>query len=153
MVGTGMLPSGRATPSAKHNLGLSGLSHAACMLAVYASRLGCPSPRKTRYRPAGPALAGRDSHPLGSDADFQGDIGFLLPISPGFAWRNARARARARSNASTSKGYFNCTQELGIERTSQGLLKKPRPAGIKAGHGHGHGNGHGNRFVISAEHI
>jgi len=32
---------------------LSGLYHAARKLAVYASRLGYPFPRKTRYRPAG----------------------------------------------------------------------------------------------------
>lgn len=45
-----------------------------------------PGPRKTRYRPAGWALAGRDFHPLGFHLEFQ-KVGCLLSLrarhSPG----------------------------------------------------------------------
>ena len=48
----------------RHSL-ISGLNHAACAPAVYASRPGSPSePRKTRFRLVA-TLAGRDLNPQG----------------------------------------------------------------------------------------
>jgi hypothetical protein len=69
-----MLPSGSQTPWASGQV-LSRLNRTAHLLAVYASWPGLPRglPRKTRYRPAGWALAGQDSHPLGSTLDFQAE--------------------------------------------------------------------------------
>jgi len=54
-----------------------------------------PTPRKTRCRPAGYALVGRDFHPLDSILKFQGDIDFLLPPEPVLAWRTSN-RSLAR---------------------------------------------------------
>ncbi len=48
---------------------------------------GRPGPRKTRYRPVRPDLAGRDFHPLGFKASFKRSSLHLHSLAPGFSWR------------------------------------------------------------------
>src|SRR5579883_942261 len=60
-----------------------------------------PGPRKTRYRPAGWALAGRDFHPLGFHLEFQ-KVGCLLSL-------RARHSPGARTSNSSDVGRLQST--------------------------------------------
>ena len=63
----------------------------------FAARVA-PVPRKTRYRPAGYALVGRDFHPLGCFLEFLG-FGSSFPLEPGFSWRNVDMPGLRRGSA------------------------------------------------------
>ena len=82
-----------------HNLAFRGsLSRPAGLLSTLRSP-GRPGPRKTRYRPAGFALAGRDFHPLDSSSSFRilRHSSFLsIQASPG-----ATSCAKTRSSRAT----------------------------------------------------
>ena len=68
---------------------ISGLNHAARVLAVYASSLllsGHPLQRKTRYRP-GASLGRTGLSPAGSLRKVSTILPTSLPPFPGFAWR------------------------------------------------------------------
>ena len=73
LVGSSMLPSAfsNGVGSRLQDV-VSGLYHAACMLAVYASRPGLPSVAAQDSLPAGgPPWPGRDLNPLGPSVKFQ----------------------------------------------------------------------------------
>jgi hypothetical protein len=70
-----VLPSATGTALATTIISISRLHHAARAPAVYASWLGYPSPRKTRFQPGALPLAGRDFHPLGPFLEFHQVIG------------------------------------------------------------------------------
>jgi hypothetical protein len=72
-----------------HGAQLSGLTHAACALPVYASQRRLPDHHATLGSGWWPAFAGRDWRPAGTLRGFPSfAIRSSLPPSPGFAWRN-----------------------------------------------------------------
>ena len=85
-----LLSSGITKPSTAAIIRVSELNHTAHKARCLRFAAGVtPGPRKTRYRPAGYALVGRNSHPLGSNSKFQGGISSSFPNGPSFAWRTA----------------------------------------------------------------
>jgi hypothetical protein len=90
---------------------------------------GCPGLRKTRFRLAGYALVGRESHPLGSFLKFLGDIDFLLPLEPVFAWRTSfRSLAYfcqlRRARIDCRRGCALTSKEADLRRSLSGSLRR-----------------------------
>ena len=87
-----------------HGAQLSGLTHAACALPVYASQRRLPDHHATLGSGWWPAFAGRDWRPAGTLRGFPSfAIRSSLPPSPGFAWRNTTL-----ANTSQEYGPLNC---------------------------------------------
>ena len=85
--GASVLPSVLPTTSATTMVLVSGLHHAACALAVYASQPGSPRHHARLASGWGLALAGRDLHPMVLNERFQSNIVILLSQ----AWPGAQA--------------------------------------------------------------